>query len=1271
MTLHVTEITPSDVMTSGGEIITITGDGLTNAYVVIGSRTAQVLSQSDTEIVCAVPPNDPGLYDVTVTSYDDPLDTLTLDEAVAYNGTPEELPTITETADLPWNDEGGAYLGQATDSSMTRQARTLTSLTWVGDEMMSGKTLSAHAWMKLPRAAAGTLGQITVDAPLIALTSEYISDTIWSEHIETYNGGHTSYKGSESYPPNSAINPYPGAMYGHKWNGPALPGTVTVEIGDKTPVRSISEVPVTARMTVSRLGGDFMSKGALGIQWLQNVDVVSTSWSAEDTIAQDILSSGSTSYVVTATPPVSSTHYRLVFRATFTMAAGELELRTRNVSMVWDVRRAIQSQARIAVDVLNGRPWDQNTTRISRFVSPLRSALSDDAPWDTPVFTVPDMRLQDKDAWVIVQLDGIVAPSEIDRQAQIVQEFFGSVQTEQKITETTDWSAATRRLTTTMAGSTLQNNDPNRARWSLPSIADGTYQYVVAAKTLPIIPIATQRALKSKVSGLLVSTGSLNGAIGAHGTATLAAVFKRDNDVLGEVTQDVALPNWGPAQTNPGTVPITVDLSSSVVPAGTNKIEMQLRVSYRHLTALNRASVTVEWSSLTSSIDSWTLNAPVRTTLTYGNDQVTPPVTETVVPMAPGFDPTITTSPPMQTSAPELYIYVPNPTGGSWHSGPATNALNPKVPIANESFSVNCHRALPVSSRPSSIAVVVDQMNLREIVGTQTSNAVPAVQGSLRVTRYTGRPGSGSATVIGTTSVNAPMIDGRAGKVEFRSPEFTPGQGEWVAITLKLTASSAAVNVQGVMFNATVSRMAQIVYGDDTTSPEPPPPTWAGISAETHEEDASVRFTLAANGYRMFGLWFEWLVPDGQSGWVRGYEQQSFGSINGVTIAEDFEAPVGIDVRYTLVRWPSGESRPAYPRPGDPSVVVNIPWGPKSSLWLKNPLEPTQVLTDGADDICVISYPDRTFSANAGIFRPIGRSVPTSIFDVRSGWVGELVIVTKTRSADEKMQAMLKTGGPLLYQTVPELDGVSDYIQPGDAQKEVYPEAPGWYRRWTLPIVQVTRPLGDLGSSPNRPTYSQLKAVWTCCSYRHLKSSGGVYLDMIFYMLMPPESCNDRAPGALTGLPWEPIWVVSDWQNDIHNGTVSIPGGGRLVLSAKNYDPLRRETIVAWQYINITPFSRVKANITRKAGEVNPVRIEIREEDMDGNMLRQTFTDWTSDVSSFSDAFQSSFDTDTRVLSLEVGADCGARRVLVLFWTQLVGKSSTTFENGSIQVAMT
>jgi hypothetical protein len=68
---------------------------------------------------------------------------------------------------LGWNDEGGAYLGQWTDSGMTRQSRTDSQMVWQSPSAIpvGGMTYEAHAWF--PLTATGRVGQLSIAMPTL------------------------------------------------------------------------------------------------------------------------------------------------------------------------------------------------------------------------------------------------------------------------------------------------------------------------------------------------------------------------------------------------------------------------------------------------------------------------------------------------------------------------------------------------------------------------------------------------------------------------------------------------------------------------------------------------------------------------------------------------------------------------------------------------------------------------------------------------------------------------------------------------------------------------------------------------------------------------------------------------------------------------------------------------------------------------------------------------------------------------------------------------
>jgi uncharacterized protein YcfL len=218
---------------------------------------------------------------------------------------------------------------------------------------------------------------------------------------------------------------------------------------------------------------------------------------------------------------------------------------------------------------------------------------------------------------------------------------------------------------------------------------------------------------------------------------------------------------------------------------------------------------------------------------------------------------------------------------------------------------------------------------------------------------------------------------------------------------------------------------------------------------------------LTTGGYATWSL--SRMTPDGSMTAVRG----SSGDLTAVPITgdvaavEDYEAPLGQEVTYYLKVW---TTLPAYRATGSDAIVIPEP--PPEEVVLKDPGLPARQTT------AVVARggaPAWTRKARQGINPIRGRARPIVISDVRTSREGTMTLVTETAQDLADMWWLLETGNTLLLQW-PSLWGERDaYVQVGDVtEAPVVDYAEYSDRTWTVPLVEVDRPIGGAIGSAGR-----------------------------------------------------------------------------------------------------------------------------------------------------------------------------------------------------------
>ncbi|MFD0078239.1 hypothetical protein ACFVIY_38060 [Streptomyces sp. NPDC127166] len=231
-------------------------------------------------------------------------------------------------------------------------------------------------------------------------------------------------------------------------------------------------------------------------------------------------------------------------------------------------------------------------------------------------------------------------------------------------------------------------------------------------------------------------------------------------------------------------------------------------------------------------------------------------------------------------------------------------------------------------------------------------------------------------------------------------------------------------------------------------------------TAVTHDGDAYIEITM-----RELLLDYTitvWRVtPDGQRTLVRG----AAGLLNrtlitsDVLVIEDYEAPLGIAVRYEV------EMRDAGGVVRETRVIGALSIDPGDPLlcWVKDPGLPQ--LNCRA---MVASPPEWTRPIEQVVHRVKGRARPVVHSQVRGDYEGQLVVWTRTDDETNALDRVLDSGSVLFLQFAPGWHESDRYVSVGETPlPRIVPDGEEEQRAWTLPLVTVDMPttLGVAGSA--------------------------------------------------------------------------------------------------------------------------------------------------------------------------------------------------------------
>ncbi|MFD4234304.1 hypothetical protein [Streptomyces sp. NPDC058542] len=283
------------------------------------------------------------------------------------------------------------------------------------------------------------------------------------------------------------------------------------------------------------------------------------------------------------------------------------------------------------------------------------------------------------------------------------------------------------------------------------------------------------------------------------------------------------------------------------------------------------------------------------------------------------------------------------------------------------------------------------------------------------------------------------------------------GTGWYIPTTSAVAPSDAASLIVGFGIVSTITGQpaflddVQIIPGGLAAIADPVPASYS----------ASIALQgLTSGGYTYWGLWRQ--GGDGALVPIRGPQGDlsQVAIVGDTTVVEDYEAPLGVQVRYYLKTWTGSSYRAVL---SDPVV---IPEPVSTEIVLKDPGLPARQTT------AVVSkggQPTWTRRARQGVNAVRGRSRPIVISDMRTSREGTMTLVTETAEDLASMWWLLESGNTLLIQW-PSLWGESDvYVAVGDvAEAPVVEYAEYTDRTWTVPLTEVDRPIGGATGSTGR-----------------------------------------------------------------------------------------------------------------------------------------------------------------------------------------------------------
>ncbi|MGI5404128.1 hypothetical protein ACQEVG_32700 [Streptomyces sp. CA-135486] len=317
----------------------------------------------------------------------------------------------------------------------------------------------------------------------------------------------------------------------------------------------------------------------------------------------------------------------------------------------------------------------------------------------------------------------------------------------------------------------------------------------------------------------------------------------------------------------------------------------------------------------------------------------------------------------------------------------------------------------------------------------------------------------GAGVPVGATyQTKMDWLDAGGAVIRSRWQGWSTLSGSWLSGAMGDIAPASAVSVRlSVVVPSPTA--GETWYMDLVTFRE------GGLTVQA-EPAPGVGAALTVRGLTTAGptwLWSLTRIVAGQApqpvrGWAGDLTAQA--TTSDVFVITDYEAPLGVSVSWRI--------RSADPVPGGSLAYLSDELtldAPELEVWLKDPGLPARAVMATVGP----PLPSWTRAARQGVNAVRGRVRPVVISDVRSARSGQVVLVTETDAERDSLWWVLDAGGPLLLQWPPAW-GIADmYVSVGDVTEAPLTDfAEHHDRTWTLPLIEVDRPLGGITGSASR-----------------------------------------------------------------------------------------------------------------------------------------------------------------------------------------------------------
>ena len=226
--------------------------------------------------------------------------------------------------------------------------------------------------------------------------------------------------------------------------------------------------------------------------------------------------------------------------------------------------------------------------------------------------------------------------------------------------------------------------------------------------------------------------------------------------------------------------------------------------------------------------------------------------------------------------------------------------------------------------------------------------------------------------------------------------------------------------------------------------------------------------TLGATQYSLYRM-----TADGTLTAVRGPDGDMLGlTISGaLAVADDYEAPLGVPVQwYVATSGAPGGGTESYT-----TAALTLPPPDRNYLVIKDPLLPARNCT------AMVQAPvDWSRPATQGVYQPRGSEYPIVRYGVRQSRRGTLALWTWDAAGEQQLTWCVASGDTLLVQAAPGMGWDDVYVQVGDVDEpRPVPFAPAEVRGWSLPLIEVARPVGGVTGSAGRTWQDVLSGFGT------------------------------------------------------------------------------------------------------------------------------------------------------------------------------------------------